>query len=120
MTGLLARYVITAMHCLYEVDEEGVATRLRTAEDIKIRIKAHNLMSDSKYLNVRSVTMHPDYSQTIGKKLRSGVSILTNNPYFSLLPLLYFGQHFDRKYQKYSSYFFEISTFFPSLHLPRQ
>ena len=95
MTGLLARYVITAMHCLYEVDKEGVATRLRTAEDIKLRIRAHDLMSDSKYLNVRSVTMHPDYSQTVGEKLRSGVNILTKNPYFSLLTLLCFGQHFN-------------------------
>ena len=93
MTGLLARYVITAMHCLYEVDKEGVATRLRTAEDIKLRIRAHDLMSDSKYLNVRSVTMHPDYSQTVGEKLRSGVNILTKNLYFSLLHLLCFGQH---------------------------
>ena len=89
MTGLLARYVITAMHCLYEVDEEGVATRLRTAEDIKIRIKAHDLMSDSKYLNVRSVTMHPDYIQTIGEKLRSGVNILTNPIILIFLCYLY-------------------------------
>ena len=66
-TLVASKYVISAAHCFYTV-ENGAVTATTTAADVRIRIGDHNLDSEGeekitpKFVNIKTLTNHPSYN----------------------------------------------------------
>ena len=73
-TLVASKYVISAAHCMFEYDDNGIVTAATTADQIAIRIGDHNLDLDgetsltAQFVNVIKITNHPDYNQQIGQE----------------------------------------------------
>ena len=73
-TLVASKYIISAAHCMFEYDDNGIVTAATTADQIAIRIGDHNLDLDgetsltAQFVNVIKITNHPDYNQQIGQE----------------------------------------------------
>jgi len=73
-TLVASKYVISAAHCMFELDDSGTVTAATEASQIKIRIGDHNLETTGetklpeKFINVKKITNHPEYKQEIGQQ----------------------------------------------------
>ena len=72
-TLIATKYVISATHCFYNSDVNGIVTSAKTAEETAILIGAHNLNTGEtnlplKFVNVKTIINHPEYDQQIGQE----------------------------------------------------
>ena len=72
-TLIASKYVISATHCFYNSNVNGIVTSAKTAEETAILIGAHNLNTGEtnlplKFVNVKTIINHPEYDQQIGQE----------------------------------------------------